>query len=165
MYTCGEFFFICLFTWWLYQKWILLSIFECHCCHSLIFKWIFKERPAFVDTVSRRSSSSLIVKLNRKNQLLCLIITFDQRHIDVQISCANIHYTNNHWLSIRCHEKCAWLMIDCFSLDSFSFFEFNFDFSIVEMTWRKIKKKKKTTTAHFVIMVMATAVYSTWIFN
>jgi preprotein translocase subunit SecE len=141
------------------KKWILLSIFECHCCHPFISKWLFEKDPPLPIL-----SKVIIIncKIRQKNQPLCLIIAFDLRHIYVQISCAEHTIRLIIGLSMTCHEKCVHDQLLIFRSSKFNFFSSQWS------KWNDVrwgKKNEKTTTVHFVIMVMATAVYSTWIFN
>jgi hypothetical protein len=120
------------------KKWILLSIFECYCCHPLIYKWIFERDPP-LSILSFSLSKAIIIncKIRQKNQPLCLIIAFDLRHIYVQISCTEHTIPLIIGLSI----KMSWKVC---MISHWFFFSLNLIFfSMVEMKWRKMKKKRR----------------------
>jgi len=118
------------------KQWILLSIFECHCCHPLIYKWIFERDPP-LSILSFSLSKAIIIncKIRQKNQPLCLIIAFDLRHIYVQISCTEHTIPLIIGLSI----KMSWEV--CMIIHWFFFIKFHFFCQLSQ--WNDVSWKKK----------------------
>jgi hypothetical protein len=127
--------------------------------HWFISEYLRKIRLC-LSSLSLSLSKVIIIncKIRQKNQPLCLIIAFDLRHIYVQISCTEHTIPLIIGLSIKMSWEVCMITHWFFSLNCIFFSQLS--------KWNDVsRKKKKTTTVHFVIMVMATAVYSTWIFN
>ena len=136
---------------------------------------IIWERSASVCILFVQSRRSFIINCKirqQKNQAILSYHCFwSTTYLCTNFVCWISNRTTNHWFI---YENVMWsmyMMIHWFFSLKIHFFFF-FSFTIIDMRWRKriIKETKttrnlKTTTAHFVIMLMATAVYSTWIFN
>ena len=123
---------------------------------------IIYERSASDSAHSRRPSSSsspLIIKhREKKSEPLRPIVAFDQRHRYKFRVPFMVHFEPRAYRKDMPCEVCM--------INHWFFWSLQSLFNDCPPTWRKSEgKKTKTTTVHFVIMVMATAVCSTWIFN